>query len=128
MPEFFDILTYDTEKAIDVLDIGDVYEDIVVLTTPLREEGLYEFKFSLVGTLATTTKAMFFQWRIDGGDWFEIQSEPKDVDDKKTVDYFFPVRFADPGVHVIELQGRKESGSAQMDVLFADLVLHRVGI
>ena len=125
--EIFDVLTVDTAKATDVLDIGAAYEQISVLTTPNRPEGLYEVAFSFTWQMASANKSAYMRWRLDLGDWNEFRGEPKDASDKYVRYYAFPLDLLE-GVHTLEFEARKEdAGTGQFDILFLDLIITRVG-
>jgi hypothetical protein len=117
--------TFDTDKNIGVTLTG-VYQDIGNLTTPSRPAGTYRISFSVAYTYDSIVKSIFFQFRIDGGTWFEFRQEGKDIDDTRSFVYFYPQDFA-AGVRTIELQARKEDAGDISIVEFADTSYERVG-
>ena len=124
----FNLLTYDTVKVADVLDIGTVYEPIITLDIPERPAGKYVLGISLTWSFPDTNDSVYMRWRIDGGAWVEYISEPADVTDNKPVYYEFPDDYA-AGFHTIEVQARKEDGQAQQfDINYIDLFFQRVGL
>ena len=127
MADLFDILTYDSVKAVDTLDISEVYTQIAILSTPSREAGKYLVAFSLTWSLASTSKSAFMRFRLDSGAWNEFISEPQDKSDRRAIFYEFPQDLL-AGVHTVELEARKEdAGTGQFDILFLDLIIQRVG-
>ena len=125
--DIFAVLTYDTNKAENILDISEVWTPVLTLNTPNRDAGQYNWGVSMTYTFISATKSAFFRWRQDGGAWSEFQSEPKDITDKTAVYYAFPSGYA-AGTHVFEAQMRKEdSGSGQLDLLFIDMFFQRIG-
>ena len=126
MTELLDILTYDTIKVSNILDIPDTYVNIMTLVTPSRPAGRYNLGAAWTYTFLSANRSIFTRWRIDGGVWNENFSEPKDVSDKTATYYAYPDDYA-AGSHTIEFEARKEVGGNQFDVLFADLFFQRVG-
>ena len=112
-------------KVADVLDIPDTFTSVATLTSPAdTPAGTYEVKFAINWAFNRTTSSAYFQWRIDGGPWFEIEAEPADSTDKHVSSYFYPTDFTG-GLHVVEIEARKETGAGTLDVLFADIIMDR---
>jgi len=119
-------VTYDYEKSVDVLDIGDTYQLVGRLTTPLREAGTYVLGFSLTWDFDRTTESVFMRWRQEGGAWNEYSSEPTETTDSNTAFYEFPSDYPEQ-IHDIELEMRKETALGTFDLRFLDIFLQRVG-
>ena len=127
MPYFFDIATYDFVKVANILDVPATYTTLAQLTTPEREEGLYEIGFSLTVNFDQATKSVFMQYSLDGGSsWTELISEPPDATDTKPFTYVFP-KERPQGVFDMIFQMRKEDLVGTLNVKFLDLWYKRVG-
>jgi hypothetical protein len=126
--DIFAIVTYDTSKAVAVLNIPEVYTPILSLVTPSRPAGKYELGLALKYTFLSANRSAFLQWRIDGGLWNEIRSVPSDVTDENGFYYAYPEDYLE-AVHTIDVQMRKEDAqSNQLDVQYCDLTFQRVGL
>jgi len=117
-------MSYNFEKVKNLLDISDTYQPIVSLATDRLCEGIYEIKASVTYSYDRTTKSSFFRWRLDGGAWEEIKKEAKDITDITVSSFFYPTQLS-RGVHVLEIEGRKESGGGTFDILFANAIIER---
>lgn len=126
MPELFDVLTYDYEKVIDVLNIPETYTPVGSLVTPNREAGAYVLGFSLTWEFDRTTESAFIRWRQNGGAWNEYSSEPSDKTDSNTSYYEFPSEYIETA-HVIEVEMRKETVAGVLNLRYLDIFLQRVG-
>ena len=127
MPDFFDVATYDYNKAQNVLDIPETYDPIVSLVTPFREEGLYEIGMALSYTFDSNTTSVYLRFSIDGGGtWTEFINEPTDSLDIVPFVYLFP-KVQLEGVFDMILEMRKESGVGDLDVAFVDIWYKRIG-
>ena len=127
MPELFDVMTYDTIKVTDILNIGETYQAVAQLVTPAeRGPGLYEIKFTGTVNFPDTNDSFFLRWRLDAGDWIEFSKENKDVGDKIPFTYFYPAQFTS-GSHTVDVEMKKSLGGVQLDLLYLDLVYQRVG-
>jgi len=124
--DVFAIITFDEEKSIDVLDIGETYENVGTLVTPSRVAGKYLLAFSLTYHFDRTTESVFLRWRQDGGAWQEYTAEPKDITDAQTSFYSFPKDYP-AQVHTIDVEMRKETANGTLDMNFLDIYLQRVG-
>ena len=125
--DIFGIMTYDYQKESAILNIGDVYQPIITLTTPARPAGLYYLGLSYTYTFPDTNDSVFLRWRVDGSAWQEITSEPKDIQDVIPGYYAFPKQYV-AGVHVVEVEARKTTGGNQFDMNFIDVFFQRIGI
>ena len=67
--ELFDILTYDYDKAenVAITTIDPNWTDVLSVTTPTREAGLYKATFSLMFTLNSTSQSFLYRFSTDGG-------------------------------------------------------------
>lgn len=123
----FETLTYDTVKAVSVLDIPDTFQEILTLVTPERAAGKYVLGISVTWTFADTNDSAYMRWRIDGGPWVVYTSEPQDVTDQNANYYEFPDDYAQ-GTHTITVEARKEDQNANdFDINYIDLFFQRVG-
>ena len=120
-------MTYNTEKATSIADIGNTFQNVITLTTPNLETGLYEVKFSLQYTFTTTSKYLEVRWRVDGGAYTVLREQARFTSIPEVIDYFYPKNYAQ-GVHTLELEMRKEDATGTLNVEFADLIFQRVGI
>ena len=121
----FETLTFDTAKAIDTLNVPETYTNILTLTTPERAEGEYMLSFSGTYSFDRTTESVYVRFRVDGGNWNEGVSEPKDVSDISRLFYQYPAQYTQ-GVHTIEFEARKESAQGTFNFLFLDIYFQRV--
>ena len=65
----------DTGNPIVITDT--TYQDIAVLTTPIRGIGTYQITFSLTFDYDSTNKSAGFQWTLDNGTtWEQFSIEP----------------------------------------------------
>jgi len=126
VPELFDVLTYDYNKTVDALDIGETYEQVGALTTPQREAGTYRLELTLTVNFTRTNRLLYIRFRVDGGDWNEFTTEPDDVRERIAATYFYPAEYA-AGVHTIEVEMRKEDEFGTLDLLYLDIGFERVG-
>jgi hypothetical protein len=125
--DIFATLTYDTDKAVNVLNIPDVWTPILTLTTPSRPAGKYVVGLSFTYRFPDTNDFAEARFRVDGGAWNEFRSEPKDIADRIANFYEYPADYAS-GVHTIEFEMKKSTPTAnQLDLLFLDLMFQRVG-
>lgn len=117
-----------TVKAVDILDIGTVYQTAITMTTPVLEAGLYMIGFSFqadfhgqknqpLNTLITGTF---------GGS--EYSDSIGDNDTGFKTRYFgFPKPWAG-GAITLGIDCKKASSfSAQCDIDFIDVMVYRVG-
>ena len=125
--EIFNILTYDTEKETSILDIDDTYISVLELITPVREAGKYEVKLSLTYDFSSTNTSAYFRWRVDGGTWNEIITEPSDKNDRVPVYYEFPSDYLS-GAHSIDIEARKENNTGTLNIHYLDASFVRVGL
>ena len=126
MSELFDILTFDSVKAQSILDVGDTYEEIAVLTTPDREIGTYMYMLSLSYNFDSVTTSAYMRFSIDGGvAWTEFSREPSDKLDTVALVYAFPKEVATVGPLSLHLEMRKGSNAGTLNVEFLDLIIER---
>ncbi len=80
--KIFDLLTFDHDKVenVDITTTDPDWTDILTLTTPDRESGVYGASFGLQFTLNSTTQSFMYRFSLDGGtSWGPIyQKEVKD--------------------------------------------------
>ena len=127
MAELFDILTYDFNKASDVLNVPETYTPVVSMVTPSRVAGTYEFGVSLTYNFDVANRSVFMRFSTDGGvTWNESSAEPKDTTDDEPHVYLFPYVYAG-GILDAQLEMRKQDATGVLNVNFADLWFKRVG-
>lgn len=124
--ELFDVLTYDTDKGVDIGPIGIEFVAIATAVTPVRPEGLYELQLATAYTYDNKNHSVVVRWRANAGVWYESIIEPRDVTDKTSVSYGFPISLQQ-GSHTLELQMKKEEVNGILMCQFADISLQRVG-
>ena len=126
--EFFDVSTFSTQKASGILAVGDTFQEVVTLTTPILEAGIYMIAYSFqVDFNGTKDKSMFFQVTGTFGDTTEFAETAGDKDgDHKNRAYSFPKTWAG-GAITIGLDMRKEADLGQLDCDFVDVSVFRVG-
>ena len=80
--KIFDLLTFDHTKAEnqDITTTDPDWTEILTLTTPDREAGVYGAVFSLQFTLNSTSQSFMYRFSLDGGtSWGPVyQKEVKD--------------------------------------------------
>jgi hypothetical protein len=120
------IMTYDYDKASNILNIPETYTELNNLVTPARPAGVYEVGLSFTWQFDIANRSALFRWSTDGGViWNEFQSEPKDVSDKSATYYQYP--FVHPGGTMqIATQARKQDANGTFDVTFSDVWFRRV--
>ena len=125
--EFFDVTTFNTTKASGILDIGDTYQEVITMTTPVLEAGTYMIGYSFqVDFNGSKNKPMFFQLTGTYGDPTEFAEVAGDSDaDHKNRLYGFPKDWAG-GAITVGLNMKKDPGLGQLDCDFVDVSVHRV--
>jgi len=110
---------------VDHLNIGDVYESIATLVTPLLDPGIIELAMSTTWVLGTANRSIFIRHRINGGAWTEFISEPSDATNRMPMYYAYPKNWVG-GVVTVEVEARKEGSNADFDILFMDLIVKEI--
>ena len=78
-------------------------------------------------TLADINDSALVQFSVDGGlNWELFSREAKDKTDRQALTYVFPRDMDGSEFHII-IQASKTTGAAQMDMLFSNLVMQRIG-
>lgn len=108
--------TYDYATISNVTVTNDVYENILTLTTPIRDAGTYEIRMSQMYTLASTVNSAYFRFRVDGGTWVEVRREPKDVTDIVPMDYWKVISHVG-GTITVEVESRKGNAADVLTIL-----------
>jgi hypothetical protein len=67
--EIFTILTFDYDEVenLDITTTDPDWTDVLSLTTPVRDPGLYKATFSLKFHLNSTSQAFLYRFSLDGG-------------------------------------------------------------
>ena len=128
MPELFDILTFDQAMVedIEITTTEPDWTDLISLTTPSRDVGLYSLAFSLQFTLNSTSQSFIYQFSLDGGaTWVPIyQKEVKDRSNVEVIDIINMVRLTAPGAIDVSCRVTRE-GSATCEVMKAVITCER---
>lgn len=120
------VLDYTYNKATDILDIpaAPTWTPLVSVTIVGAAAGTYEVGFSLQGAMADNNDSTHCRYRLDGGTWYELSKEAKDVNDTFGAYYAFPIDLT-AGDHTFELEANKTTGGDQFDIYFADAWFER---
>ena len=119
--------TSDIIKVRDILDIGEEWQVLAELKPPRREHGTYMFSISMTWEYDRTTSSAEFSFSSDGGKtWNNFSQEPKDITDFSPFSYQYPFDLTESYPHFI-FRGRKEALQGEMNVLFLDLWMQRIG-
>ena len=115
-------------KASGILDIGDVYQTILTLTTPSLPAGEYTMGVA-INAAFNEQKNRPMIWRVTGAMSVSECSDSigdNDIGEKNRF-YAYPKNFAG-GVMTLVLEAKKSAAfSAQLDINFADLIIRRIG-
>ena len=126
--ELFDILTCDIDKQGGFDSIGEVYEPLNILTTPMRAVGTYTYNMAITWHYDRTNASAYFRFSLDGGlSWQEFTLEPQDSTDHGTLDYSFPKVVSSAEPLDLRVEAKKETGSGTMAVSHSDVWIQRVG-
>ena len=103
--KIFDVLTFDHAKAEnqDITTTDPDWTDILTLTTPDREAGVYGAVFSLQFTLNSTSQSFMYRFSLDGGtSWGPVYQ--KEVKDKSNTEIIEAVDVLEHTGGVIDLR------------------------
>mgnify|MGYP001822452352 CR=1 FL=1 len=124
--EILNVMTYDFDKAQDILNIPETFTELNNYTSPSRPAGIYEVGMSFTWDFTIVNRSAYFRWSTDGGTfWNEFVSEPKDVQDKVAVYYQYPINHPGGTMSIIT-QMRKEDALGVLNVPFSDVWFRRV--
>ena len=127
--EIFDILTFDHDEVenIDITTTDPDWTDVLTLTTPNREAGVYGLVFALQFTLNSTSQAFMYRFSLDGGSsWGPIYE--KEVKDRSNIEIIEAVDVIDHTGGVIDLRVQcTRAGTATCTVLKAFISCERKG-
>ena len=124
MAELFDILTSDSITG-TATDVGTSWEQLVTLTTPVREAGKYRVSVVFLTTFHTASRSI--EWRTTGdvveGPFLHEQSDSTNYE---------PFEFSAEithtgGVFSFTFEAQKEGGGATLDFNSIHLTFRRVG-
>ena len=128
MIKLYDYAKLHFVKASAILNIGETFQQLVTMTTPVLEAGVYMISFSWEADF-NDQKNQPFETQITGDFAGNIYSDSIGDNDVniKTRYYAFPVEL--PGGPVtIGVQGRKSAAFiSQLNVDFIDIMVYRVG-
>jgi hypothetical protein len=127
MPELFDILRAEVSKASAITDVPDTWTPVVSVTMTNAEAGIYEFGTAVQATIYDINDSAMLRYSINGGDWYVMRRESKDVTDIITWSYLFPKIINSTQTLSIAVEAAKDVGAGQYDVDFADVWIYRVG-
>ena len=107
--------TYDYQIELEVNNIPETYTNIVSLTTPNRESGVYEVGMSVNYNFDQNNKSLYMRWRANGGAWAEFTTPPSSAI-LDTPRYIIDVVEHTVGPMVFEVEMRKEDASGIFNV------------
>jgi hypothetical protein len=119
--------TYDYNIASNITVTNDVYENVLTLTTPIREAGTYEIRMSQMYSLNSTINSAFFRFRVNGGAYVEVRREPKDNTDIIPMDYWKVLTHAGGTTITVEIEARKGNASDILTIAEINAAVTRVG-
>lgn len=125
MAELFDILTVDTASDA-VLDVSEVFEPIVSLTTVERVAGLYTVEVTFLPIYADILRFIAYKTTgdIDSTEFFHTNTA---LTDKEQIIYTGYINHIG-GVFNLVLEVRKESAlGSQLDIAEATISFKRIG-
>lgn len=103
--------------------VDPAFDDLVSVSAPFAKAGAYEYKFSILFTLNSTTNSGIIQYSTDNTNWYTIKIEAKDTDDQRPVTYFFPIEYTVDTPLNLYLRAAKSNAANTMTVLFADAII-----
>ena len=107
-----------------VINSGTGYTPVAQLTRTL-EAGLYEIKISKTFQYNKTGKSALFRWSLDGGTtWEDFSIEVKDITNKTSESYVFPLTHAG-GTLDIKLEAGRESDAGILNIDYANIIVER---
>jgi hypothetical protein len=121
------ILSFDTIKVRDILNIGTAFQQVARLTTPTRPAGTFIFGISLTYKFPNITQSTYIRISFDGGTgWNDYVFEQSDVTSVSPFVYGFP--FITTSAQVLDCicQARKEGGVDSYDIVYLDLWFNQV--
>lgn len=118
--------TYDYKIENNITIQSDTYIEVLRLTTPNREAGLYEIKQSVLYNYDTSSRSAYFRVSTDGGlTWLELRRESKDPTDLEPVT-LVRVDVFNGGIKDIIIQARCENPSDILAINLVNTAFHRV--
>jgi len=120
--------TYDFVQVVGPLVVNDdTWEDAMVLTTPIRQPGIYEYKWEILFTMNVQNASAKFRYSIDdGATWAVLSKEVKDKTNEETINIWFPYELTTAQVVKLRVQVSKENASNEMICKYGSLVVQRV--
>jgi hypothetical protein len=72
--EVLNVMTYDYDKASNILNIPETYTQLNDYTSPSRPAGVYEVGMSFTWDFTIVSRSAYFRWTTDGGtNWNEFE-------------------------------------------------------
>ena len=103
----------------------DTWTDILDTQLELRKAGVYEYKHSATFTYSSTGRSAEFRFSLDGGTTWEVRTkEVKDTTNEEDTEALFPFTYGG-GTPRLRMQGRCESSSDTLKVIWASQILER---
>ena len=120
--------TYDFVQLTNNLVVNDAnWEDAMVLTTPIRQPGIYEYKWEILFTMNVVNASAKFRYSIDdGATWATLSKEVKDKTNEETINIWFPYELTTAQVVKLRVQVAKENAGNEMVCKYGSLVCQRV--
>jgi len=107
-----------------VIDSGSGYTPVAALVKVL-DAGVYEIKISKTFQYNKTGKSALFRWSLDGGStWEDFSIEVKDITNKTSESYVFPLTHAG-GTLDIKLEAGRESNAGILNIDYANIIVER---
>ena len=117
--------TYDYIINLDILNIPETYTNIVSITTPNREAGVYEMTMSVIYNFDQNNKKLYMRRKFNGGDWLEFANPAVDTIHNQSKTIMNVIEHAG-GTASCEVEMRKEDGSGIFNVARISLSFKRV--
>ena len=107
----------------EITTVAPTFTDLISVSAPNAKSGIYEYKFSILFTLNSTSNSAIFEYSLDNTTWYRIRIEAKDTDDQRPLTYFFPIEYISDTPLNLYIRAAKEVGTNTMTVLFADAII-----
>jgi len=128
--EIFDLLTFDHTivENVDITTTDPDWTDLMALTTPVRDAGVYGLTFSLQFSLNSTSQAFLYRFSLDGGaTWgIDYEKEVKDRHNIEVIEVLDVLELAADAVIDIRVQVTRES-TADCEVIKGIVACERKG-
>jgi len=119
MVEIFDILTFDYDEVenLEILTTDPDWTNVLSVSTPARDPGLYKATFSLKFILDSTSQSFYYRFSLDGGTTWgpEYEKEVKDRHNTEVIEVIDMINHTGTNM-TIAVQCTRE-GTADCEVL-----------